>query len=111
MNEETQFIYVLRLLPEFLTRSNWTEREEKVLEEHFQYLLQLKEDGELILAGKTQNFDESTFETVILSVDNAVEATLIMEQDPAVANRLMSSELFPYRIAVMKNEIDDLRFK
>lgn len=101
MSDKEEFIYVLRLLPAFLDRSIWTDREEKIVEEHFQYLLHLKEEGELILAGRTQTFDERTFGIVILRVDNELEARLIMEQDPAVANQLMSSELFPYRIAVM----------
>ncbi|MDQ0898689.1 MULTISPECIES: YciI family protein [Paenibacillus] len=101
MSDNKEFIYVLRLKPAFLDRSVWTEKEDKIVEEHFQYLLQLKEEGELILAGRTQTFDEKTFGIVILRVDNELEATLIMEQDPAVANQLMTSELFPYSIAVM----------
>lgn len=102
MSNKQEFIYVIRLLPVYLDRSRWTERENSIVGEHFQYLLELKAAGELILAGKTQTFDEKTFGIVILSVDNELEARLIMEQDPAVANQLMSGELFPYSIAVMK---------
>ncbi|UKS29092.1 YciI family protein [Paenibacillus sp. HWE-109] len=101
MSDKQEFIYVIRLQPAYLDRSIWTDKENNIIEEHFQYLLQLKEAGELILAGRTQTSDEKTFGIVILRVDNELEARLIMEQDPAVANQLMTSELYPYSIAVM----------
>ncbi|GGA08059.1 hypothetical protein GCM10008018_62240 [Paenibacillus marchantiophytorum] len=101
MSDKQEFIYVIRLQPAYFDRSLWTDKENNIIEEHFQYLLQLKEAGELILAGRTQTSDEKTFGIVILRVDNELEARLIMEQDPAVANQLMTSELYPYSIAVM----------
>ncbi|MEC0232503.1 MULTISPECIES: YciI family protein [Paenibacillus] len=101
MSDKQEFIYVIRLQPAYVDRSTWTDRENTIVEEHFQYLLQLKEAGELILAGRTETYDEKTFGIVILRVDNELEARLIMEQDPAVSSQLMISELYPYRIAVM----------
>lgn len=55
------------------------------------------------MAGKTDGLDEKTFGIVIFEADSEEEAKLIMESDPAVAEGIMNAELFPYRVALMKN--------
>ena len=59
-------------------------------------------DGKLILAGRTLNMDEKTFGIVILEVTSKEEAETIMKNDPAVSEGIMTAELFPYRVALMK---------
>lgn len=36
-----QFIYVLKLIPSLLDENNWTEREEKAVDDHFSMLQML----------------------------------------------------------------------
>lgn len=101
-NEKKQFIYVLKLIPSLLDENNWTEREEKIVNKHFVELQELLREGKLVLAGRTLNMDDKTFGIVILEVDSEEEARTIMKNDPAVAEEIMTAELFPYRVALIK---------
>ena len=102
--EKKQFIYVLKLIPNLLNESNWTEKDNEIVSAHFNVLQGLQRDGRLILAGRTLNMDEKTFGIVILEVDSEEEAQTIMRNDPAVAEGIMTSELFPYRVALIKGQ-------
>jgi uncharacterized protein YciI len=104
-NKKKQFIYVLKLIPALLNEENWTVEQEAIVERHFAKLQGLLEEGKLVLAGKTDGLDEKTFGIVILEVDSEEEAKLIMNNDPAVAEGIMKAELFPYRVALMKDSV------
>ena len=101
-NNKNQFIYVLKLIPSLLNDANWTEREENIVDRHFAKLQELLKEGKLILAGKTLGIDEKTFGIVILEVESEEEALTIMKNDPAVLEGIMNAELFPYKIALIK---------
>lgn len=100
--EKKQFIYVLKLLPNLLIERNWTEKQAEIVSIHFKVLQELHQAGKLILAGRTLNMDEKTFGIVILEVESEQEAQTIMESDPAVSEGIMTAELFPYRVALIK---------
>ena len=102
MDEKKQFIYVLKLKPFLLTESNWTKEEEAIVDNHFNVLKELQRDGKLILAGRTLNMDEKTFGIVILEVATEEEAKTIMGNDPAVSGGVMTAELFPYKVALIR---------
>ena len=95
-----QFIYVLKLKPGLL--NNFTDREEEIVDRHFNKLQELLKEGKLVLAGRTLNMDEKTFGIVIIDVPSEEEAKNIMENDPAVKEGVMTAELFPYRVALIK---------
>ena len=97
-----QYLYMLRLKPSLAQGEKWTEAEEKAVEEHFQRLEKLLEEGTLIMAGRTQTMDEKTFGIVILETETEEEAYVLMETDPAVAEGVMTAELFPYKVALMR---------
>ncbi|AYC28593.1 YciI family protein [Paenisporosarcina cavernae] len=97
-----QFIYQLKLIPTLLNEENWTEKENECVTRHFQRLQQLVEEGKVILAGRTLTMDEKAFGIVILEVTSEEEAREIMETDPTVEERVMTAELFPYRVALMR---------
>ena len=99
--EKQQFIYVLKLVPHLLDEKNWTDVEENIVSRHFEALERLKQRGKLILAGRTLNFDEKTFGIVIFEAESEQDANVIMENDPAVKEKVMTAELFPYRVALM----------
>lgn len=84
---------------------NWTAGEEAIVERHFIKLQELLKEGKLILAGKTDGLDEKTFGIVIFEADSEDEAIHIMNDDPAVAEGIMKAELFPYRVALMKDSV------
>ena len=62
------------------------------------------EKGIVILAGRTQNTDYSSFGICIFKAESEEEARTIVQNDPAVKNRAMRDELFPYKIALLKAE-------
>lgn len=104
--ENKQFLYILKLIPELLNPKNWTEKEEDIINRHFERLQKLLKDGNLILAGKTAGIDEKTIGLVILEVSSEAEARDIMNTDPTVAEGIMTAELFPYNVALMRNRGD-----
>ncbi|MGB5793503.1 YciI family protein, partial [Poseidonibacter sp.] len=73
-----------------------------IVNRHFLKLQDLLAEDKLILAGKTLGLDINTFGVVILEVSSEGEALEIMHSDPAVAEGIMTGELFPYKVALMK---------
>ncbi len=101
MDEIKQFIYFLELIPHYLISSNWTDIEDAIIEEHFNKLQNLLNEGKLILAGRT--LTEAPNGIVILEVNSLEEARELMENDPAVKKGLMKAKLYPYRVALLRN--------
>lgn len=107
MNENAskkQFIYVLKLIPRLIDENNWTSRDEEIVTNHFNHLKGLLQEGKLILAGRTLNMDETTFGIVIFEAGSEEEARMMMNADPAVEGGIMTAQLFPYRVALMKGQ-------
>jgi uncharacterized protein YciI len=100
--QKCQFIYVLKPVPHLRKEENWTEREEAIVGRHFNFLKKMLAEGKLILAGKTGGLDEKTFGIVIIEVDSADEALAFMNSDPGVAEGVMTAELYPYSVAIMR---------
>ncbi|MGH9941382.1 MAG: YciI family protein [Pyrinomonadaceae bacterium] len=101
--EKKQFIYVLKLIPRLLDEKNWTEKDGQIVGRHFRRLKQLHKEGKVILAGRTLNETEpSQMGLVILAVDSEAEAKAIMENDDAVKEKIMTAQLFPFSVALIK---------
>jgi uncharacterized protein len=100
--ERMQFLYQLKLIPKLLDEANWTERENEIVQHHFEVLQDLLKEGKLILAGRTLNMDPTGMGIVILEVNSEEEARTIMENDPAVKEGIMDATLFPYRVALIR---------
>jgi len=98
MNE---YIYVVRPTRLEMLTNGPTPDEERIVGQHFEYLKVLHSENVVVLAGRTQNEDESTFGIIIFKAQNDAAANEIMQSDPAVRNNVLHAELFPYRIAVM----------
>ncbi len=79
-----------------------TAEEIETVSRHFAYLKDLTEKGVMILMGRTQNNDESTFGIAIFEAEDESAAQRIMEQDPAVMGGVMRAKLYPYKIALMR---------
>ncbi|MCP2636716.1 YciI family protein [Microbacterium sp. HD4P20] len=79
-----------------------TSDEQRIVGAHFAYLLELKERGILILAGRTQE-TVGTFGLVIFEADDRAAARTVMGDDPAVAAGLFAASLHPYAVAVARD--------
>lgn len=101
--ELKQFIYVLKLTPRLLDEKNWTEQDNQIVGRHFRRLQQLHREGRLLLAGRTLNeSDPSQFGVVIFEAADRDEARKLMEADDAVKEKLMTAQLFPFSVALIK---------
>ncbi|WP_108670612.1 YciI family protein [Peribacillus acanthi] len=105
--EKQQYIYTLKLIPQLLEESNWTERENKIVSDHFLALKKLLEEDKLIMAGRTLQMDEKTFGIVVLNTESEEEARQYMENDPAVKEGIMTAELFPYKVALYNKKFGE----
>ncbi|PIZ64918.1 MAG: hypothetical protein COY19_08525 [Candidatus Marinimicrobia bacterium CG_4_10_14_0_2_um_filter_48_9] len=76
-----------------------TEAEISVISNHFEYLKNLLDHDQLILAGRTEGAE---FGIVIFEAIDENAAKTIMEHDPAILNHVMTGELFPYRLALWR---------
>ena len=97
-----QWIYVLKVTRLKMLTEGSTPEEDEIVGRHFAYLKDLTEKGVMILMGRTQTADESTFGIAIFEAENEEAARTIMENDPAVAGGVMRATLYPYKVALMR---------
>lgn len=95
-----EFIVILRPVRPGLVVDGPLPEEMPVLAAHLAWLQQMAADGHVVLAGRTQEADASTFGIVILRADGVGQAEALAGQDPAVAGGLMHIQVRPFRIAV-----------
>ena len=101
---EECFLYRLQLVRGDLLRTGPTPSEGTKLQEHFDYLKNLTEQGTVILVGRTLNTDETAMGIVIFRANSPESAHEIMNNDPAVKKGVMTANLFPFRIALKEGE-------
>lgn len=83
-----------------------TDDERRIVGEHFAYLVDLRDRGIAILAGRTQEAGD-TFGITIFEADDEQTARAVMTADPAVAAGIFLATLHPYRIAVARDGLED----
>ena len=101
-----KYIYKIRPLRAEMLAEGPTDRESSILQDHVAYLQRLAAESVVLLAGRTQTTDDSSFGIVILQAASQPEAYDIMMSDPAIKHGVMDTELFPYKIAVLSRAIE-----
>ena len=100
-----QYVYVLRLAPQFQQESAWTDAENAVISRHFERAGASGESPvELILAGRTLEPLTATFGLVIFEAESEAAAQAFMQADPAVEAGLMIATLHPYAVALQRDQ-------
>jgi uncharacterized protein YciI len=99
-----QYLYKIQPMRDGMLKTGATEEEKRIVAEHFSYLEDLIGKGVLVMAGRTLNIDNSSFGIVVFKANSDEEARGIMLEDPAVKNMVFRAELYPYRIALLKEE-------
>jgi uncharacterized protein len=97
-----QFIYVLRLVPRLYSDSAWTKDDNMALARHFERFKHAIETRDLILAGRTAESGDKTFGIAIFEAKDEEAARKFMESDPAVVAGLMTAELHPFAVALLR---------
>ncbi len=103
MSEVSQYLYRIQPARPAMLAEGPTPEEAEIVSQHFAYLKDLTEQGIVVLAGRTLNTDETSFDIVIFYADSEEAAHEVMDNDPAVNQGVMRAELFPYRIALIAN--------
>jgi len=96
----TEYLYKIQPVRSELLTEGPTPEEQAIIEKHFLYLQELTEKGTVILAGRTQNTDATSFGIVIFQVESEDDAMKIMMDDPAIVKGVFNSELYPYKISL-----------
>lgn len=100
MSALSQFLYRIQPTRPAMLTEGPTPAEQQAVADHFAYLQRLQQQDVLLLAGRTQNSDYSSFGIIIFLAASEEEAQAIVANDPAVQQRVMRAELYPYRIAL-----------
>lgn len=96
------FLYILKLAPRLHAEAAWTKADEEAVGRHFRHLKAAVGRGQVVLAGKTDEPGERTFGLVIFEAENESAARAFMESDPAVVAGVMTAELRPYHLALLR---------
>ncbi len=99
-----QYLYILRPTRPAMLDSGPTAEEAATVERHAVFISDLVEKEIALLAGRTLAAGEHALGIVILRAESDAEARSIMEADPAVIDKVMTSEIFPYRVAFLAEE-------
>jgi len=99
-----QYLGVLTLTEKYKDEKNWSQADQALVGQHFQRLVKLKDDGIVILAGRTdyELNNADMMGLVIFYAKDDSAALLFMMEDPAVKNKIMNAKVHPYSVAVNK---------
>ena len=99
-----EYLGVLTLTDKYKDEKNWAKTDEAIVGEHFQRLIKYKNEGTVVLAGRT-NYETNNPDMmglVIFYAKDDNEALQFMMNDPAVKNKIMVAKVHPYSIALNK---------
>jgi uncharacterized protein YciI len=100
--QKPRFIYLLRLVERLHTDTGWTKADEEIIGRHFRHLQAATEQGQAIVVGRTLEAGDKTFGLVIFEADSAEAAQTFAESDPAVTGGIMTVEVRPFALVLMR---------
>lgn len=100
--QKSRFIYLLRLVERLHTDTGWTKDDEETIGRHFRHLKAATETGQVVMAGRTLEAGDKTFGLVIFEADSLEAAQAFAESDPAVVAGVMSVEVRPFALVLMR---------
>jgi len=101
-NVKNQFLYLLKLTPKYYDENNFDDEAMKTIQTHFKRLQDMLEKGKLIFAGRADVENDKTFGIVVFDANTLKEAEQIANNDPAVRAGIMSVEVFPFNVALIR---------
>ena len=95
---------MLTLTEKYKEEKNWAAGDQAVVGEHFQRLIKKKEEGIVVLAGRTELplNNPDMMGLVIFYAKDEKEALQFMMDDPAVKAKIMLTKVHPYGLAITK---------
>lgn len=105
MAGKSLYLYKIQAVRQEMVSEGRTSEEDHIVGEHFSYLERLTRQGVVLLAGRTLTDDYAGFGIILFSADSLQAAEKIVRNDPAVAQRVMRAELYPFRAALVGHPI------
>lgn len=102
-----QFIIILRLQSHYRVQGNWTADTNRILGEHWNYLVDLNEKGIIKLVGRTDyNIEQDeNIGIAIFEAPNKEKAVEILNNDPCMLNSIMSGEVHPLSVLMYNGKV------
>ena len=97
-----QFLIVLHLVPRLHDDKAWTKEDHAAVGRHFERLKEATKLGQVILAGRTDEPGDKTFGLVVFEAADEEAARAFMKGDPAVVAGVMTAQLHPYTVALLR---------
>lgn len=86
------------------TREGWpdemTAEEKRIMVEHYHYLVDLTNEGKVVMAGPCFGL----FGMIVLEVDSEKEAKEIMAEEPSVVQGVHTYEMYPMKVSLMREK-------
>ncbi|HET6846693.1 MAG TPA: YciI family protein [Anaerolineales bacterium] len=99
------YIYKIQPVRQEMVSKGRTPEEDQIVGAHFTYLERLTKQGVVLLAGRTLTDDYAGFGIIIFGAESQQAAEKIVLNDPAVAQRVMRAELYPFRASLVGQPI------
>jgi uncharacterized protein YciI len=93
-----EFAYVVRPAFDSAFAAGAGERELAVVEEHWEFLLELHRTGRLVFAGRCY---DGPFGIIVIRAADEADARATMAADPSVAAGVQSAELHPFKTGLI----------
>lgn len=95
------FLIVLRPVPRLHDPKAWTKEDSAAVGAHFNRLKAAVAEGQVLLAGRTEEPLDQTIGLVIFRASDETAAREFMNADPCVAGGVMTATLHPYGLALL----------
>jgi uncharacterized protein len=96
-----QYAYLIRPAFDQAFMASAGEREQAVVEAHWQFLLDLHRRGRLVFAGRCFN---GPFGIIVFEAGGDDEAAAIADSDPSVLAGVQQAELHPFKVGLLRGE-------
>jgi uncharacterized protein YciI len=107
MAEMNQYIYTMEPVDpaKAASRDTWTEYDQESFDLHWARLERAKEEGVLVLAGRSPDSSGTGPAIVIFEAESDEAAQRFFEAEPFVTRGFVRAKLYPFRIALARNEV------
>jgi len=101
------FLCILQLQPKYKIQANWTDATNKILDDHWNHLVDLHGKGKVKFVSRTNYGIEhhANRGLAVYVADNEHEAREMMMNDPTIVNGVMQGELHPLTIFMLGKDI------
>jgi uncharacterized protein YciI len=107
MPDRAQYIYVMHALDpaKAASRDSWTKEDQETFNLHWTRLERARDEGRLILAGRSQDGDGRGPAIVIFEAESDDDAQRFFEEEPFFVQGFAQGTLHPFRVAVSRTDL------